>query len=402
MQSPSAEQNKLQRARLLRLLLLAAGGIALLYVLGRSCGPTPQAGSSDPGSPREGASDAKVGRGAEAGGFDDVSIGQEYRTSVASQGHRVRSLEDEAAALRRELGALRAELEKAAAAQESQGSRLAELARSPGASGSQDLKAPEAGALLPGLAPAPPLPAPQGGIRVLQFGAPEAAGGPKKSLRLPSASAGEALLLNGVFAPVSGEASPLRLRLEAALLGPSRSRVPLREAILIGKAVGDANATRVGVELVSLSYVKPDGLSIELPVRGYVVGADGMEGIPGRYLYRLEEQLPLSMVAEGVAGFTSALAERETTRSVTPFGGATSVVTGDPLKYAGLKAASGSSAKVGEILAERMRELRPAVWTPAEQRVHVVFLEGVTLEGIEAQEANDDEVHPFGELDLDR
>ena len=109
------------------------------------------------------------------------------------------------------------------------------------------------------------------------------------------------------------------------------------------------------------------------------------------------------MVAtEGAAGFANALAQSQTTSSITPLGGATSVVTGDTLKFAGFKAAGGTSSKVGDILTERMRELRPAVWTPAQKRVSVVFLEGVTLEGMEPIDVNDGEDHPFRDLDLHR
>lgn len=395
MENSSPETAKAQRTRLLRLLLLSLGGIGILFVLGRSCGPTtaegesrkPQAGSSSLSGQADGAPGSL--------GFDDVTIGQEYKASVASHSHRVNTLEEETAALRRELGVLRAELSKSASAQEGQVGRLDEVARLV-----QSAAAPRPEGL-PGET-AQKAEREERGIRLIAFEPTLGAKIPRHVLRIPAASAGEGTVLNGVFGPTGGEPSPIRLRLDAAILGPTRSRIPLAGATLIGKAVGDANTTRVTVQLVSLSYVKSGGQSIEVPVHGYVVGEDGMEGIPGTYLYRLEDQVPMALVTEGIAGFASALAERETTRSVTPFGGATSTVTGDPLKFAGLKAAAGSSSKIGDILTERMRELRPAVWTPAERRVTVVFLEGVSLEGMEPKEVNDGEDHPFRDLDLHR
>ncbi len=401
MENSSPESLRAKRSRLFRMLLLSAGGIGALFILGRSCGPA----SDDAGAkePLQGtASNGREGGGEGSLGFDDLTIGQEYKASVASQGHRVSTLEQDLSGIRGELDHLKAELSKAASARQDQLSRLEEILRHVESLGTPRLESPPS--LVPhGLVPPKPEPIDVGkGVRLLSFEASGAPPAPRRALRIPAASAGEATVLNGVFAPTGGEPSPIRLRLDAAILGPSKSRIPLRDAILIGKAAGDANATRVTVEVVSLAYVKTGGASIEVPVRGYVVGEDGMEGIPGTYLYRLEDQVPLALVTDGVAGFTSALAERETTRSVTPFGGATSVVTGDPLKYAGLKAAAGTSSKVGEILAERMRELRPAVWSPAHARVHVVFLEGVTLEGIDPQEAADGEEHPFHDLDLRR
>lgn len=395
MENSSPETARSQRSRLLRLLLLSGGGIGVLFILGRSCGPQQDVSGAGKAPGREVRAASRDAGGTGTLGFDDLTIGQEYKTSVASQGHRVSTLEQDTSLLRKDLDSLKADLMKSAEAQGAQLARLEEIARLVQSLATPRLEVPTA------LDPSKPEPMGKG-VRLLSF---EHSGGPtaaRRALRIPTASAGEATLLNGVFAPTGGEPSPIRLRLDAAILGPSKSRVPLQDAILIGKAAGDANATRVTVELVSFSYVKSGGQSIEVPVRGYVVGEDGMEGIPGTYLYRLEEQVPMAVVTDGLAGFASALAERETTRSVTPFGGATSVVTGDPLKYAGLKAAAGTSSKVGDILAERMRELRPAVWTPAEKRVKVVFLEGVTLDGFDPQEAKDGEDHPFRDLDLHR
>ena len=393
METSSTSSKRSERSRLLRLLLLSGGGIGVLFLLGRSCGPA----GGEAGTPGKAAPSSNEAREGTTGslGFDELSIGQEYKTSVASQSHRVNALEEDVSSLRRDLGELKAGSRKAAEAQDAFLLRLEEISRLVQSLGTPRLEIPT------DVGP-PRHDAPEKGVRLITFESAAPSEPPKRTLRIPTASSGEATVLNGVFAPTGGEPSPIRLRLDAAILGPSKSRVPLERAILIGKASGDANATRVSVELVSFSYVKEGGQSIEVLVRGYVVGDDGMEGIPGTYRYRLEEQVPLAVVTDGIAGFTSALAERETTRSVTPFGGATSVVTGDPLKYAGLKAAAGTSSKVEDILAERMRELRPAVWTPAEKRVTVVFLEGVSLEGFEPKEIEDGESHPFRDLDLDR
>jgi conjugal transfer pilus assembly protein TraB len=159
--------------------------------------------------------------------------------------------------------------------------------------------------------------------------------------------------------------------------------VPLRDAFLIGKAVGDPNARRVSVQLEKLSLVRPGGLSIESKVLGYVVGEDGLEGIPGTYEWRAWELAPLAVGAGALEGLSGALAQSESQSTLNPLGGATTVVTGDALRFAGFQAGASGAGKLGEIVAERMKEIRPAVSTPARSRVTVVFLEGVTLEGLE-------------------
>ena len=92
----------------------------------------------------------------------------------------------------------------------------------------------------------------------------------------------------------------------------------------------------------------------------------------------------------------------ETTQSITPLGGTIQSVTGDALKYAGLRAVSGGAGKLSELVVERMREIRPAVSTKSGLGVTVVFIEGVPLEGLEAQELEADEIGAYRGLDIHR
>jgi hypothetical protein len=100
-----------------------------------------------------------------------------------------------------------------------------------------------------------------------------------RSLHLPAGSFGEATLLTGVFAPVTGEPLPVLLRLDAALIGPQRSRVPIRGAFLVGKAQGDANSRRATVQLDTLSVVRADGTPFEVRVNGWAADEDGIQGL---------------------------------------------------------------------------------------------------------------------------
>jgi hypothetical protein len=379
--------------------LLAAAGVVFILVLGKSCATSGEMKGQDSNRSKA----APLGEGpATAEGFDDLSIGQQYKTSVASQGHRVATLEQELGSLKRYVEDLKGQLSKANASQENQLSRLDGVTKLLQDAASGPGNHPGApGALADGARPetvetrAP--------VRLVAFENPERPkAAPARLVRIPAASAGEATLMNGVFAATSGEPSPVRFRLDAALVGPSHSRVPLTSGFLIGKASGNANASRVHVEVISFSYVKPSGESVEVPVRGYVEGEDGMEGVPGTYLYRIEDQLPLVVLGEGASGFANALANGQTTQSITPLGGAVSMVSGNTLKFGGLKAAAGTSQKIADIFAERMREIHPAVWTPAFGRVKVVFLEGVTLPDFLVLELKDGDTSPFRGLDLHR
>jgi conjugal transfer pilus assembly protein TraB len=337
-------------------------------------------------------------------GFDEsLPVAQQYKALVTSYGDRVAGTEKELQATRKEVESLRALLEEARAKARKESEEEALSSR---AAGLPDQKAelPKSG---PPFFPPPasePHPPEKPGIRAIELATPLS--GPKpvqKSVRIPPATGGRATLLNGVFAPIQGEPSPVRLRFDAALVGPNRSRLPLRDAFLIGKAQGDANASRVSIQVDRLAYVKEGGESVEAKVLGYVVGEDGLEGVPGTYEWRAWELVPLALASGALQGGTDALAQNQTTTQLGPLGGATTFVTGDALKFAGFRGASGASGKLSEIVGERMREIRPAVSTAADRRVEVVFLEGVTLEGLGIQEVNlERDWNPYRGLDLHR
>jgi len=268
----------------------------------------------------------------------------------------------------------------------------------PGGSGG-DPKSRDPATLAPGAGPG------GGGLRTLDLGPP----GPRKKerdlrpVRIPAAAGGQATLLNGTFGPVTGEPSPVRLRFDAAILGPNRARIPLQGSYLIGKATGDPNSCRVSIQIERFSTVKETGEALETKALGYVVAEDGLEGVPGTYEWRAWELAPLAVGTGAAQGLSGALAQSQTTTTLNPLGGATSVLTGDSLKLGGYQAAGGASGKLGEIVAERMKEIRPAVSTPAGRRVTVVFLDGLTLDGLSPQEIDEGkENDPFRGLDAPR
>jgi hypothetical protein len=212
-----------------------------------------------------------------------------------------------------------------------------------------------------------------------------------------------ATLMNGVWAPVSGEPSPVRLRFDAAIFGPNKARIALRDSFLIGKATGDPNSCRVSIQIEKFSTVKEKGEAIETKALGFVVAEDGLEGVPGTYEWRAWDFVPLAVGTGGLQGISGALSQSQMTSTLNPLGGATNILTGSSMKLAGYQAVGGASGKLADIVAERMKEIKPAVSTPANRKVTVVFLDGVTLEGLEPQEIDyGKENDPFRGLDTHR
>jgi hypothetical protein len=226
--------------------------------------------------------------------------------------------------------------------------------------------------------PEPPVAAP-GRLNAIEI---KEAGPAPVSMHVPAGSFGEATLLTGVYAPVSGDALPVLVRLDAVLTGPNRSRIPLQHAFLLGKAAGDANTSRAVVQLSTISVVGPDGTSRERGVNGYLVDADGIQGLRGTYVWNAQQLIGLSVLAGAATGAAGALGQGQTTTLIGPAGIAREL-TQDAALYVGAAGASRAFENVAKIIEERLKEFVPAVYVGNRaRRVTVVFLQSATLEGI--------------------
>lgn len=220
----------------------------------------------------------------------------------------------------------------------------------------------------------PPAPDPSR-LNVFDFPVQE---GDLPSLRLPAGSFGEGTLLTGVYAPIEDEALPVLIRIDAALIGPSRTRFPLSDAFLVGKARGDANSERAVIQLQTISFVDSAGRAVERPVNGWVVDRDGLQGLAGTYVWQASKTAGLAVLTGGLAGGAEALAERERTVLTSP-AGATTLLTGNAGRFAGSRAASAALSKLSDIMERRLEEIVPAIHVPNGKPVTVAFISGVTL-----------------------
>jgi hypothetical protein len=311
--------------------------------------------------------------GKPAAGFEvGIPTAQEVRNMLGVYGERVETTEREVAALRAQLQETQKRLEETG---QKNASALEKLLLEIQGAAKQEA---------PALPPAPR-------FRTFEF---EKWKG--RSLHVPAGSFGEATLLTGVFAPVTGEPLPVLLRLDAALIGPQRSRVPIRGAFIVGKAQGDANSRRATVQLDSLSLVRADGTPFDVKVNGWAADEDGIQGLRGHYVWRADEVLALSSLTGALSGGADAMAQKETTSQVTPLGGVQGAVTGDPLKFAGYRSLSTAFGRLSEMVSQRLNEIVPAIYVPNARTITVAFINGVTIEGFDVPEAAPS---PFSGLD---
>ena len=197
-------------------------------------------------------------------------------------------------------------------------------------------------------------------------------GGPWVRLPLGSTVSGE--LMTGAFATkVRGDALPVLVQLRSAYTGPNDSEVPLEDCLLIGKATADISSVRARVEAVSLSCVLPDGTAFERPVKGYFTGQDGTLGVPGKWEFRSGRWLAnlLSAMGTVAAGVYADVEIAEALAGADIFGSISASETTD---------------RVQAFFLQRAEEILPVVWVESGTPVYLVMLEGLTIEGLPAEQ----------------
>ncbi len=205
--------------------------------------------------------------------------------------------------------------------------------------------------------------------------------GKEKTIFLPAGAFVRGTLLTGVYAP--GDKSnplPVLVSVDEAFYGPKLSRVPLKGAFVIGKCVADINSARAIVQLVSFSYIFPDGRAIEKTINGYIAGEDGILGVNGEIIRRTGKELSGSFLAGFLSGMSEAFALKETEESTTVSGAVTSAITGSATKYGLYSGLSQASEKISDYYAKQLEQIITAVKVEKGKKVYIVVQQGVEIE----------------------
>ena len=216
----------------------------------------------------------------------------------------------------------------------------------------------------------------------------------KKYVYLPLGSFVKCTLLTGVYAPAN-ESNPLPvlISVDEAFYGPNNTRIPLKGAFAIGKAVGDVVSKRAVIQVVSFSTVLPDGKVFEHEANlGYLADDDGHLGIPGELIYNTGKQLSLSFLSGFLAGGAEALSQANTT-TVTGYGQTSTNVTGNTGKYSMFSGLANSAQGMSSYYQKQLEAMIPAVKIEEGKKAVLVIQKGVQIEGLEITSSN------FGSLD---
>jgi hypothetical protein len=209
---------------------------------------------------------------------------------------------------------------------------------------------------------------------------------------LPLGSFVKCTLLTGVYAPAN-DANPLPvlISVDEAFYGPNNSRIPLKGAFAIGKAIGDVVSKRAIIQIVSFSMVLPDGKVFEHEANlGYLADNDGHLGILGELIYNTGRQLGLDFLSGFLAGGAEALSQAETSTVVGAYGQTSRNVTGNTGRYSMFSGLARSAEGMSSYYQKQLAAMIPAIKIEAGKKVVLVIQKGVEIEGLEVNRDNFD------------
>lgn len=168
---------------------------------------------------------------------------------------------------------------------------------------------------------------------------------------IPSTSFVAGTLLNGLDAPTGGQgqSNPLPIVLHVNNLAnlPNNRKANIKDCRFLGAAWGDLSSERMMARIESLSCII-NGVSYEMPAKGYIIGEDGKSGMRGRLVSKKGKSIGLSFLA-GVVGATGS-AVQQAAGSTTSLGGLTSTsIDGGEVARAGI---GGGVGKAGSALSD--------------------------------------------------
>ena len=208
---------------------------------------------------------------------------------------------------------------------------------------------------------------------------------PPRPLKMTVITPGDSVavkLLTGVNAPVDGTPYPVLFQINSPITGPDGSFLDVGEARIIAAATGSETDSRALFRLNDLAIRHKDGRRSVVQIDGWIVGEDGIRGMRGTLIDKLGR---LIAATAGVSG-TAALGEGLLSHLYAPSGsnvtaGDNSItITNNDLSYAGAKALTDASNRLGQVLLDRYEKLVPVVEVLSGREVAAVFSQPAEIE----------------------
>ncbi len=201
---------------------------------------------------------------------------------------------------------------------------------------------------------------------------------------IPAASFVKGVLLSGLDAPTSGNATsnphPVLIKIKDLAILPNKYKLNIKDCFIIGSGYGDLSSERAYIRLEKLSCIRENGDVLSQSVDGYVAGEDGKVGLKGRVVSKQGQIIARALISGFVEGTAKAFSYSTNTIATSPLGSTTTI---DPNKVvqAGIgEGVNEAAKKLADFYMNLVNKTFPIVEIQAGRDVDIVFLKDVDLE----------------------
>ncbi len=200
---------------------------------------------------------------------------------------------------------------------------------------------------------------------------------------LPTGAFATAVLMSGMDAPTGGQAKtdpvPVLMRIMDVGQLPNYFKSNIDKCHVVGAGYGDISSERAKIRLETLTCVLVNGDIIETPIKGYIAGEDGKEGMRGRLVSKQGAMIAKAAMAGAASGLGEAITQSYQTQQTSVLGTTT---TTDPNKIFQAGAAGGAGKaleKIADYYMARANETYPIIEVDANRIGEIILTGGSDL-----------------------
>ena len=208
---------------------------------------------------------------------------------------------------------------------------------------------------------------------------------------IPAGSFVRVAMLNGADAPTGGQAQsnplPIALHvLDTANLA-NKYKLDIRDCRFVAAAWGDLSSERMMGRTDTLTCII-GGETVEMQVKGQIIGEDGKAGVRGRLVTKQGQVLANALLAGIASGIGKAFQQSATTTSTSALGATSTIQPGDVGRAAIGSGVGNAGTALEQYYLKAADKLFPVIETDGGRTVEVLITKGAVYNGRAANIGN--------------
>ena len=200
---------------------------------------------------------------------------------------------------------------------------------------------------------------------------------------IPDGSFVRVVMINGVDAPTGGQAQSDPIPVVFQTIGkidmPNSYKMNVKGCRFVGMAWGELSSERVKARIESGNCII-NGQTVEIGIKGQIVGEDGKTGIRGRVVSKQGQILAKAALASAMEAIGGLYGQTVGTSTQSALG-TVRTITGSELKQAAVGGAiSGGAEKLSDFYMQRANDIFPIVEVGAGRTLEIMVQKGATVQ----------------------